>query len=197
MIYLLCEWANNVTPAGGCGIPSDMILISGAGDPGANQLYHFTGALWVGVTDANWSLVFTGVEWQMIHVVGPPPFDRYHSTVADFPCIWTIGVGTGPAPVGVYYADPIPDGAGGFWALIVDTLGNVGTQSVALPVPTTTTIILQDSLLNFWQVVVDPAGNRGTTSSLGPITGYSILFDDLNQPWQLIVDTLGNLGATH
>lgn len=88
----------------------------------------------------------------------------------------------------------LDDGMGGFWQLIVDTSGNVGTQSVAGPA--SPDIILDDGGGGFWKVVVDTIGNRGTVSDLGPATAAPVLYDGVSTYWELVVDTSGNLGAS-
>lgn len=87
----------------------------------------------------------------------------------------------------------LPDGSGGFWKLIVDTNGNVGTMTDAGPA--TADVILSDGI-GFWKVIADTNGNRGATTDLGPATTAPVLTDSLGNYWQLVVDTLGNLGAT-
>jgi hypothetical protein len=85
------------------------------------------------------------------------------------------------------------DGAGGFWQLIVDITGNVGTQSTVGPA--TMDIILDDGSGGFWKIVVDAAGDRGTVSDAGPATLAPVLFDGVAGYWELIVDSNGQLGS--
>lgn len=85
------------------------------------------------------------------------------------------------------------DGGGGFWQLIVDISGNVGTQATVGPA--TSDVILADGVGGFWKVVVDIAGNRGTTPDAGPATLVPALDDGTGVFWKLIVDATGNLGA--
>lgn len=88
----------------------------------------------------------------------------------------------------------IADGAGGFWELVVDTIGNVGAESAAGPA--TSPVILADGSGGFWQIIVDPSGLRGTQPSAGPATvPPPTLTDSSGGLWELVVDTLGNLGA--
>lgn len=192
MIYLLCEWANNVTPAGGCGIPSDTIEIMGATPNDLNGFYTFDGVQWNKTTGETITDGGDGF-WYMHTNLGATP---YMTTYANFPCTWEIAFGgTPPPPTGQYEVDPIPDGAGGFWALVVDTLGNVGTTDV--PGPPSSNIILSDGVGGFWKVIVDTFGNRGTQSDPGPGTGTPILTDTGGGHWYLIVDSSGNLGTQH
>lgn len=87
----------------------------------------------------------------------------------------------------------VGDGAGGFWLLIVDTLGNVGTRASAGPA--TSNVILSDGSGGFWQIIVNSGGLRGTQASAGPATVVPVLTDGSGGHWQLVVDTQGNLGA--
>lgn len=87
----------------------------------------------------------------------------------------------------------LSDGVGGFWQLIVDATGNVGTQATVGPAGSD--IILDDGGGGFWKVVVDALGNRGATPDAGPSTLVPALDDGAGGFWKLIVDVTGNLGA--
>lgn len=86
------------------------------------------------------------------------------------------------------------DGGGGFWDLVVDTAGNVGTTAGVAPA--TADVILADGFGGFWKVAVDVTGLRYTIADPGPATAAPVLFDGEGGFWQLVVDALGNLGAT-
>lgn len=86
------------------------------------------------------------------------------------------------------------DGAGGFWKLIVDAVGNIGAEPNAGPA--TDAVILQDDWGGHWKIVVDANGHRGAEMSTGPSTGSLTLTDSLGGQWQVVVDHFGNLGAT-
>lgn len=89
----------------------------------------------------------------------------------------------------------LPDGSGGFWKLIVDVNGNVGTQSD--PGPATADVILADGSGGFWKMVADTNGDRGAQSDAGPATfPVPVLSDGFGGNWQLVADTSGNVGAT-
>lgn len=252
MIYLLCEWAN--ASEFKCGTPSDIIEISGAGLPAANQQYFPTVVpnQWKGVTDPTITLELIGGQYLLQSLFDP---DQYYCSPEEFPCVWhLLPTGTGPAPTGVYVdnfttaevdqilagidasgeingtidlsgntpsapptaagvadqlalegkgwtviVDPqmtviIDDGTSNFWRLIVDTLGNVGTQSDAGPA--TPDVVLADGSGGFWKVIVNTNGDRGTTTHAGPATTPPVLDDGGGGLWTLIVDVNGNLGAT-
>lgn len=253
MISLLCEWASASEFA--CGTPSDIIEITGAGLPAANQRYFPTVIpnQWKGVTDPTITLELIGGQYLLQSLFDP---DQYYCSPAEFPCVWhLLPTGTGPAPTGAYIdnfttpevdqilagidasgeingtidlsgntplappdaaglvdkaslegkgwtviVDPptsvviIDDGTATFWRLIVDTLGNIGTQSD--PGPATPDIILDDGGGGFWKVIVDTNGNRGTTTHAGPASLPVVLNDGMGGLWTLIVDVNGNLGAT-
>lgn len=88
----------------------------------------------------------------------------------------------------------IADGSGGFWGLVVDQFGNIGTIPVAGPA--TANVVLDDGVGGFWLIVVDAMGNRGTTPTVGPATNpVPVLQDGFGGNWQLVVDSSGNLGA--
>lgn len=86
------------------------------------------------------------------------------------------------------------DGGGGFWDLVVNTAGNVGTTAGVAPA--TADVILADGFGGFWKVAVDVTGLRYTIADPGPATAAPVLFDGEGGFWQLVVDALGNLGAT-
>lgn len=88
----------------------------------------------------------------------------------------------------------LPDGSGGFWRLIVDPAGNVGT--ISDPGPATPDVILSDGVGGFWKIIVDPSGNRGTTTSAGPATSAPVIYDGISTNWTIVVDASGNLGAS-
>lgn len=88
----------------------------------------------------------------------------------------------------------LADGAGGYWKLVVDTDGNLGTESnpgPASPVP-----ILADGGGGFWALVADTDGNRGADTSAGPATAVPVLIDGMGVSWKLVVDTDGNVGTS-
>lgn len=108
IIYLLCEWANHLEPTVECGTPSDVIVISGAGNAGANGTYIHNPTstnIWNSVNDTNARIrVFGGTAFLEY---GLAALELYTTPIADFPCIWTTGLdGTDPAPTGIYSAAP-------------------------------------------------------------------------------------------
>lgn len=82
----------------------------------------------------------------------------------------------------------LPDGAGGFWLLVTDGLGNLGTESTSGPA--SSDIILEDELGGFWKVIVDTNGLRGAEPSAGPATIAPVI-----NHWRLVVDSDGNVGT--
>lgn len=87
----------------------------------------------------------------------------------------------------------LPDGAGGFWMILVDTSGNIGTESVTGPA--TDDVILDDGAGGYWKLIADSNGNRGMESHAGPPTAGAVIEDSAGGFWNLIVDVNGNLGA--
>ena len=92
---------------------------------------------------------------------------------------------TPPVPTGVI----LPDGAGGFWLLVISSNGNIGMTTD--PGPATPDVILADGSGGFWKLIVNPSGLRGTQSDPGPATAAPTAGG-----WTLVVDTSGELGAT-
>ena len=103
-----------------------------------------------------------------------------------------------PVPSTIYFVYDttsyiFSDGSGGFWQLIVDVYGNLGTTSISGP--PTSDVILSDGSGGFWKLIIDSLGLRGAQSMNGPATDAIILTDDFGGQWQVIVDTEGNLGT--
>lgn len=195
--YLACQWANAapvppVPPE--CGTPTNVIQLSGSGMPGANQLYaENTPTQWIGLTDPTWTIDLVGGVWTVLNIAEP---DQYETPEADFPCVWTLlPTGTGPAPDGIYAVTEIilEDEIGGFHEIIVDGLGNVGTNPHAGPA--TPDVVLADGFGGFWLLKADSAGNRYADTDAGPATSVTAIFDGGVDYFTLIVDTLGNIGS--
>lgn len=98
---------------------------------------------------------------------------------------------TPPAPSSIVI---LPDGAGGFWRVIIDVLGDVGTQSD--PGPQTPDVILSDGGGGFWKLIADTQGNRMGQTNAGPATVPPVLLDANLVAWTLVTDSLGDIGAT-
>lgn len=212
--YLLCQWAN-AGAAVECGTPSIYIQISGASDPNADGLYvNWSPVLWVGPSYvigpfiSSYTINFTGGQWELInHHSLAGDTTLYVTSIANFPCTWTVSpFSIPPAPTGQYIPaippppPPVPpslividDGTGGLWRLVVDAGGNVGADSTVMPA--TPDIILADGIGGFWKIVVDVAGHRGTTPSVGPATPVPTLDDGVGGFWKLIVQSDGTLGT--
>lgn len=216
LLSLLCQWANSGGAPHGCGTPSDYIQLTGAGINNANGWYvKQTNTYWIGphyqfgpVRTTYW-IEYRNGRWELWNAITPPfvpPEGLYWSSNAEFPCSWNpiVPAGIAPSPTGNYhdsFPTPMPayfnvfdDGAGGFWMLVVDTLGNIGTQSVTGPA--SPDVILQDGLGSFWKIIVDAMGNRGTVPDAGPPTTAPFMNDENGAFWQIVVDTIGNLGTT-
>lgn len=105
--YLLCQWANNLAPAG-CGTPSDVIQISGAGNGDVNGIYvrnPINLNIYDSKDDPQASIVFSAGNATIYY--GLAGFERYYSTTEDFPCTWTLGLdGTLPVPTGQWLSSP-------------------------------------------------------------------------------------------
>jgi len=89
----------------------------------------------------------------------------------------------------------LEDDSGNFWALFVDTDGNLYTDRSSGPA--TNPVILDDGAGGFWQVVVDVSGLRGAESVSGPASTNNFLDDINGHTWTLVVDPVGNLGAQY
>jgi hypothetical protein len=100
-----------------------------------------------------------------------------------------LGGGFTPLPVVI-----LPDGSGGFWNVVVDTLGNVYTQSIAGPA--TPDVILADGGGGFWKLTADALGDRYGVSNAGPATVAPVILDSNSVAWTLTVDALGDITAT-
>jgi hypothetical protein len=87
----------------------------------------------------------------------------------------------------------LADGAGGFWRVISDIAGNIGTQSD--PGPQTPDVILDDSSGGFWKLIADTSGNRGAQAELGPATLPPVISDGFGGNWRLVVNPAGEVGA--
>jgi len=87
----------------------------------------------------------------------------------------------------------LEDSDGGFWKLVVDQEGNVGTVSDPGPA---TPIAIVNGGGKHWQIIVDTSGNRGTQASAGPATASIRLTDVNGVVWQVVIDKFGNIGAT-
>lgn len=101
--------------------------------------------------------------------------------------LWSVLVDPGmSAPI-------FADGSGGYWQLVVDTSGVIGTNAVAGPA-SPGTVVLNDGTPAYWKIGVDALGVPFTTADVGPETLPLIWLTDANgHDWGLYVDVLGNL----
>lgn len=102
-----------VNRGGGCGTPSNTILIVGAGQATANQQYtHLGGTAWQGVTDPTWGIELIDEDY----ILSSIDFgNEYSSPASAFPCVWSVVEnGVAPAPTGLY----LPDLPAGFRYLL-------------------------------------------------------------------------------
>jgi hypothetical protein len=92
MIYLLCQWDQNL-----CGTPTNTISLTGAGYAPANQSYQKQNDIqWKGVTDPTILIEFVNGQWSLDPLDDDP---QYYSMPSEFPCFWhTLPTGTGPPP---------------------------------------------------------------------------------------------------
>lgn len=98
-------------PPVGCGTPTDAVIISGAGNAGANGTYFQNPAspnIWNNANDPQARIVgFAGV-YTLYY--GLAAHELYVTSSANFPCTWEVGLdGVAPAPTGLYVDVP-------FWA---------------------------------------------------------------------------------
>lgn len=104
-IYSLCAWASEEVVEG-CGDPSNVIRITGAGTAAVNQDYtETTPGVYVGA-NPQYEIVFDGVRWllQLSNLHGP----LYFSLGSNFPCTWRRieEAGHAPSPTGQWIGVP-------------------------------------------------------------------------------------------
>jgi hypothetical protein len=205
---LLCGWSNHLTPTPP--IPPVVKLIpSGslyADDGGPNKfqmrLLNYTDyQLTPGANDSliNLDGLFTAddplVPGQVVN------FNSTPYNYLGFPSLNFRLIGTGPGvpvtailtQISITPSIILADGSGGFWKLIADTLGGVGTQID--PGPATPDLIISDTFGGFWKLIVNSSGLRGTQSDPGPATAGPNAVSDGSKYWIIQVDSSGNIGA--
>ena len=87
-IYALCQWANNLYP---CGAPSITIRIDGGATNG--DYVKISPVYWSGPDigpDEYYVMEPSGDGWDMIAYLFGVPNPYYHSSLDNFPCVWTL-----------------------------------------------------------------------------------------------------------
>lgn len=199
--YLLCQWAECPLPPAPTALAAQNIgdthfrafwtLVPGNGyqlfvslDPNFGSFLPGYNPFPVG-GQGNTDIFIAGLDPDTVYYYKVRAYnDCGVSTDSNVISVTTTGAGVGVV---------IADGSGGFWGLIVDGAGNLGTATAAGPA--SPSIVLDDGGGGFWLVEVDALGNRGASPTAGPATTVPVLSDGVGGLWDVIVDTNGNLGT--
>lgn len=204
-IYTLCTWANagGPPPAPPCTLPTSPVDLGVVAGDSQNTLNWPAG---VGATGYNIKrALVTGGPYTVIGTSAASPYvdltamngtEYFYVVSSTNGCGESVGnsIESHGTPVA---ATPtlviLPDLSGGFWRVILDVLGNVGTQSD--PGPATPDVILADGGGGFWKLTASVVGDRYGVSNAGPATVAPVISDANLVAWTLEADTLGDIWA--